>query len=144
MLGLAMVIIFAGHGVVPIGLILIFGESFWYTPMFLAWGGLATLVASWFITHRSWHTVVSVAGYGLVVFGLVRFISNSDAIVFSLITSIPFASTVVTGLTIRACFRLISKLHADTCRECGYDLTGNESGVCPECGHESETETAQA
>ncbi len=21
-----------------------------------------------------------------------------------------------------------------TCRECGYDLTGNESGVCPECG----------
>lgn len=22
------------------------------------------------------------------------------------------------------------------CRECGYDLTGNESGVCPECGQE--------
>ena len=20
------------------------------------------------------------------------------------------------------------------CRQCGYDLTGNESGVCPECG----------
>ena len=20
------------------------------------------------------------------------------------------------------------------CRTCGYDLTGNESGVCPECG----------
>lgn len=20
------------------------------------------------------------------------------------------------------------------CRECGYDLTGNVSGVCPECG----------
>ena len=20
------------------------------------------------------------------------------------------------------------------CQECGYDLTGNESGVCPECG----------
>jgi len=20
------------------------------------------------------------------------------------------------------------------CRECGYDLTGNASGVCPECG----------
>ena len=20
------------------------------------------------------------------------------------------------------------------CRKCGYDLTGNESGVCPECG----------
>jgi len=22
------------------------------------------------------------------------------------------------------------------CRKCGYDLTGNESGVCPECGTE--------
>ena len=22
----------------------------------------------------------------------------------------------------------------ECCRECGYDLTGNESGVCPECG----------
>ena len=23
---------------------------------------------------------------------------------------------------------------ADRCRECGYDLTGNVSGICPECG----------
>ena len=23
---------------------------------------------------------------------------------------------------------------AGRCRKCGYDLTGNESGVCPECG----------
>jgi hypothetical protein len=21
------------------------------------------------------------------------------------------------------------------CEQCGYDLTGNKSGVCPECGH---------
>jgi len=25
------------------------------------------------------------------------------------------------------------------CLECGYDLTGNESGVCPECGDTIET-----
>lgn len=24
------------------------------------------------------------------------------------------------------------------CRSCGYDLTGNESGVCPECGQRVE------
>jgi len=36
------------------------------------------------------------------------------------------------------------KLGPNACPSCGYDLTGNESGVCPECGHESETETAQA
>jgi rubrerythrin len=23
---------------------------------------------------------------------------------------------------------------SETCRRCGYDLTGNTSGVCPECG----------
>jgi len=25
-------------------------------------------------------------------------------------------------------------LHGKECRTCGYDLTGNISGVCPECG----------
>lgn len=25
------------------------------------------------------------------------------------------------------------------CRACGYDLTGNQSGVCPECGAKVET-----
>jgi hypothetical protein len=25
-----------------------------------------------------------------------------------------------------------------TCRECGYNLTGNVSGICPECGAEVE------
>ena len=24
------------------------------------------------------------------------------------------------------------------CQKCGFDLTGNESGVCPECGREVE------
>ena len=36
------------------------------------------------------------------------------------------------------------KVGPNACSGCGYDLTGNESGVCPECGHASERETAQA
>ena len=30
------------------------------------------------------------------------------------------------------------------CPSCGYDLTGNESGECPECGQASETEATEA
>ena len=26
------------------------------------------------------------------------------------------------------------RLREGLCLKCGYDLTGNESGVCPECG----------
>ena len=32
------------------------------------------------------------------------------------------------------------KLGPNTCPACSYDLTGNESGKCPECGHASEPE----
>ena len=30
--------------------------------------------------------------------------------------------------------RLRRRPDANTCRHCGYDLTGNVSGMCPECG----------
>ena len=36
------------------------------------------------------------------------------------------------------------QLGPNACPACGYDLTGNESGECPECGHASESEAAEA
>ena len=36
------------------------------------------------------------------------------------------------------------KLGPNACRACGYDLTGNESGKCSECGKTIGTEAAQA
>ena len=36
------------------------------------------------------------------------------------------------------------KLGPNTCPSCGYDLTGNESGVCPECGVGAETSSESA
>ena len=30
--------------------------------------------------------------------------------------------------------RRARRAHSDSCPSCGYDLTGNVSGVCPECG----------
>lgn len=42
-------------------------------------------------------------------------------------------------------FVLIAKLRPPPpeghCQHCGYNLTGNVSGVCPECGEEAESET---
>ncbi|MEW6250524.1 MAG: hypothetical protein AB1716_07740 [Planctomycetota bacterium] len=32
----------------------------------------------------------------------------------------------------------------DRCRQCGYDLTGNVSGVCPECGTHVRTQVSNA
>jgi len=34
------------------------------------------------------------------------------------------------------------KLGPNVCPACGYDLTGNETGVCPECGVGIQTETS--
>jgi len=34
------------------------------------------------------------------------------------------------------------KRNPNACRQCFYDLTGNESGPCPECGHLISTDTA--
>jgi hypothetical protein len=42
---------------------------------------------------------------------------------------------VITGKTrLRTVFDAGPPYPKDHCRNCGYDLTGNESGRCPECG----------
>jgi hypothetical protein len=82
----------------------------------------------------------------------------AEAFIFSLQRSLPDAFTssllfrgVVGLLTIGCCFvlpylfsrslymrmrwRLVDDIASRFCVLCGYDLTGNESGSCPECGH---------
>ena len=39
--------------------------------------------------------------------------------------------------------RLARRTRQGACRQCGYDLTGNVSGVCPECGRAAAARTAQ-
>jgi len=42
--------------------------------------------------------------------------------------SLPFSTAAV------VIYRRSGKARLGTCRTCSYNLTGNESGVCPECG----------
>ena len=41
---------------------------------------------------------------------------------------------------IRGPYRRYHRRKKGLCLKCGYDLTGNESGVCPECGTKVEKE----
>jgi hypothetical protein len=52
-------------------------------------------------------------------------------------TWLPPAALAVLGLLILVAGRvrlLLVPIPPGQCRHCGYDLTGNVSGVCPECG----------
>lgn len=59
--------------------------------------------------------------------------SGNVAITGSLWLPLWMPMVVFVSLTIFASVRL-RRSHAGRCVRCGYDLTGNESGVCPECG----------
>ena len=49
---------------------------------------------------------------------------------------VPFAAAAV--LCVIGCRLSLRKFRAGHCKKCGYNLTGNTSGVCPECGTPSE------
>ncbi len=59
-----------------------------------------------------------------------------------LISSNPVFAVLASAALIAALVAGLRELYLDTLRDvprgvcagCGYDLTGNESGVCPECG----------
>ena len=42
---------------------------------------------------------------------------------------------IVYGGGVYVVWRRVRPPEPGHCRECGYDLTGNESGTCPECGN---------
>jgi hypothetical protein len=50
------------------------------------------------------------------------------------------AGGVLVLLTLPAIFMLFRRKQTGKCRHCGYDLTGNLSGICPECGQATPAE----
>jgi hypothetical protein len=59
------------------------------------------------------------------------YVDNGSAHLFWLPLWIPFAIFSGTALLLHARAR---KPKPGTCAKCGYNLTGNVTGVCPECG----------
>lgn len=55
------------------------------------------------------------------------------AVIVLLLPGLLFLIGIVATLLVK--HREVNKVHRDgICDQCGYDLTGNTSGVCPECG----------
>lgn len=57
-----------------------------------------------------------------------------DQGVVRLVTPLWLAISISAGISAVLMFITRKRIPAGHCRGCGYDLTGNESGRCPECG----------
>ena len=67
--------------------------------------------------------------------GLIDTLSPRVALVTSRALVVPYWSVLAVPLVIwLAAWGTRRRFGAGRCATCGYDLTGNVSGICPECG----------
>jgi hypothetical protein len=83
----------------------------------------------WLVSHRNFYLVLSIVPEYALIPGAAP--AASQVSVFLL----PFALTSWGWLSWRLAVRLAPRRSAPGhCGSCAYDLTGNVSGTCPECG----------
>lgn len=85
---------------------------------FLAWIAIVEHVYPFFVRNRGTDPVLEAIEEGLVWFFLTT----------------PLWGILWAWLWVRFRNHLFDTQPGPHCRECGYDLTGNVSGICPECG----------
>jgi hypothetical protein len=84
-------------------------------------------------------SIVTYAVLFLMVFWVIAvFFDSLDVVAVGLLTFVvPVAPAVLMFRSVRDGIdreeRMVRSHHGH-CRSCGYDLAGNVSGVCPECG----------
>ena len=61
-------------------------------------------------------------------------LDNGVMVVMAALLLSPILLLTVALLIDRHRLRRAQRLDGGHCQSCGYDLTGNVSGVCPECG----------
>jgi predicted RNA-binding Zn-ribbon protein involved in translation (DUF1610 family) len=94
--------------------------------------GKAVWGAKAFLSTPALYTVLGAAGYSVMISG---FLSGIIAYVGSIIIALSCLFAVLGSLhAVRRFERLRRRLVPRLCTRCGYNLTGNVSGRCPECG----------
>jgi len=91
-------------------------------------GALAAFYIAWKLTRLLFGLFVNTVIDPDLVTGTVW-----DLIIFlSFIYVFPFLVSAALGIVVYKHVR--PRLPANCCTRCSYDLTGNVSGICPECG----------
>lgn len=81
-------------------------------------------------TPAAWAAVVIVCCFGLASIAIVGFAEYSTRALLYLAILVGGLPMVILTLLERAVVVEASRSHCP----CGYDLTGNTTGICPECG----------
>ncbi len=116
------------HGVqLSCGAVSVFRSANAQRPAWFRWDYWKGNIDAW-KPFKSWRDV---AFYWRVYGLLPRF--DSSASIGSLSVPLWMLLAVVAVPTYRL-WRRTSRFPSGCCSSCGYDLTGNRSGVCPECG----------
>jgi hypothetical protein len=70
-------------------------------------------------------------------YGETRLVATvAEGVLLVLVWGTPLFGTLWAWLFVRLRNRLLTRRPSHYCVDCGYDLTGNVSGRCPECGRE--------
>ena len=125
-----------------------FYDEAWGWPQNLVWCAIVLLILSWFIADPKVYIFISGIGLSLLIISWALFLYEVDwwghfeSFIFVFLifgSSIPFV--IVFYWRIRLYFILPRFepqviIELGECQQCSYDLTGNTSGACPECGEE--------
>ena len=91
MLAFGCVMIAAGHGTGPIGVLMFAGSAdAWGTPMTIGWTGIALLAMSALVPPPWLYGCVVLTGLATIVVSWSLFVIESASLNFSLVFSIPF------------------------------------------------------
>ena len=114
-----------------------------YTTAFIG-GGIIGVVAWkrwWQLSLVYSGTMIALPYLSLALDGSISFVLNSASTVVTLLlvdsAKIPLALAGACLTSKRRRKRHVRR-ELQLCIKCGYDLTGNESGICPECGRQIE------